>query len=346
MFVAKYKTRRLAMQETTNKLRVSLGTAIVLGLIKSKLDAAPTTAYLMTYVPDGCSANCVFCPQARESTADLDRLSRVVWPIFSTEEVIEGLFRAVQQNNIHRICIQALNFPDFYPTLVNLVKDIGKSVKTPISLSCQPINAEQMVTLKELGVDRIGIPLDAATEPIFNKVKGKEAGGPYSWNNTLKLLDEAVEIFGHGKVSTHIIIGLGESEKDVAYLIQKLFDSKILPGLFSFTPIKGTALENRAQPPITTYRRIQLIRHLIIFNKTRVEKMNFSPQGTLLDYGVTNEELNAIINSGNPFRTSGCPSCNRPFYNESPRGPFYNYPYKLTEEHIETVKRELSSMGE
>ena len=193
------------MQEAVNKLRVSLGTAIVLGLIKSKLDAAPTTAYLMTYVPDGCSANCVFCPQARESTADLKRLSRVVWPIFSTEEVIEGLSKAVQQNKIRRICIQALNFPDFYLTLVNLVKDIRKSVKIPLSLSCQPINAEHMVTLKELGVDRIGIPLDAATEQIFNNVKGKVVGGPYSWNNTLKLLDEAVKIFGRGKVLSFCI---------------------------------------------------------------------------------------------------------------------------------------------
>ncbi|HID80257.1 MAG TPA: hypothetical protein EYP48_00875 [Ignisphaera sp.] len=24
--------------------------------------------------------------------------------------------------------------------------------------------------------------------------------------------------------------------------------------------------------------------------------------------------------------TSGCPGCNRPFYNESPRGPIFNYP--------------------
>jgi biotin synthase len=334
------------LPETTDKLRVSLGTAIVLGLIRSRLDAAPTTAYLMTHVPSRCSANCVFCPQARESTSDLNRLSRVVWPIYSTTEVIESLSKAVQENRIHRVCIQALNFPEFYQTLVNLVKEIRNSIKIPISLSCQPINLEQMFVLKELGVERIGIPLDAATEQIFNKVKGKGVGGPYSWNDTFELLTEAVKIFGKGKVSTHIIVGLGESEKDVAQLIQRLFDSNILPGLFSFTPIKGTALESRAQPSITVYRRIQLIRHLIIFHKTRVEQMSFSTDGTLLDYGLTKEELNTIIDSGDPFRTSGCPSCNRPFYNESPRGPFYNYPYKLTKEHIETVKREFNLLGE
>ena len=333
------------MSETTDKVRVSLGTAIVLGLIRSKLDAWPTTAYLMTYVSSRCNANCAFCPQARESTADLDQLSRVVWPIYSTADVIEGLSKAVQEKKIHRVCIQSLNFPNFYQTLASLVKEIRTSVKVPISLSCQPINVEQMVKLKELGAKRIGIPLDAATEQIFNKIKGKEVG-PYSWNRTFELLAEAVKIFGKGKVSTHIIIGLGESEKDVAQLIQRLVDSNILPGLFSFTPIKGTALENRAQPSITVYRRIQLIRWLLVNHRTRVEQMEFSIKGTLLDFGVASEEINAIIDSGDPFRTSGCPQCNRPFYNESPRGPFYNYPAKLKKEDIITVKKELNIAGE
>ncbi|MFX1520814.1 MAG: radical SAM protein [Promethearchaeota archaeon] len=334
------------MAETTEKIRVSLGTAIILGFIRSKLDASPTTAYLMTYVPSRCRANCAFCPQSRESNADLDRLSRVVWPIYPTDDVIVGLSKAFQKKRIRRVCIQSLNFPEFYNTLVNLVKEIRKNVKIPISLSCQPINAEQMDTLKELGVERIGIPLDAATEQIFNEVKGRDVGGPYSWNRTFELLNEAVRIFGKGRVSTHIIIGLGESEKDVAQLTQRLVDSNILPGLFSFTPIKGTALENRVQPSITVYRRMQLVRYLLVTHKTRVEQMRFSPEGTLLDYGVTREELNAIIDSGEPFRTSGCPHCNRPFYNESPRGPFYNYPYKLTNEHITAVKRELKRVGE
>ena len=198
-----------------------------------------------------------------------------------------------------------------------------------------------MVKLKKLGVERIGIPLDAATEQIFNKIKGKNVGGPYSWKRTFELLTEAVKIFGKGKVSTHIIVGLGETEKDVADLIQKLVDLHITPGLFAFTPIKGTSLENHERPSITVYRRIQLIRHLLVTHKTRFEQMSFSPDGALLDFGISQEELNAVIDTGEPFRTSGCPHCNRPFYNESPRGPFYNFPKKPTYAEIAIVKREL-----
>ncbi|MEM4243701.1 MAG: radical SAM protein, partial [Candidatus Bathyarchaeia archaeon] len=43
-----------------------------------------------------------------------------------------------------------------------------------------------------------------------------------------------------------------------------------------------------------------------------------------------------------PFLTSGCPACNRPFYNEKPSGPIYNYPRAVRSEEIKMIKRELS----
>ena len=72
------------------KLRVSIGSAIVLGLLKGKLDANPTTIYLLMCRKEKCSANCGFCPQARNSKGRADRLSRVTWPTFATEKVVEG----------------------------------------------------------------------------------------------------------------------------------------------------------------------------------------------------------------------------------------------------------------
>ena len=48
------------------KVRVSAGSAAMLGLDEYWLDVKPT-AYLMTYTEGSCVANCAFCPQARES---------------------------------------------------------------------------------------------------------------------------------------------------------------------------------------------------------------------------------------------------------------------------------------
>jgi biotin synthase-related radical SAM superfamily protein len=63
--------------------------------------------------------------------------------------------------------------------------------------------------------------------------------------------------------------------------------------------------------------------------------------GRVVDFGASHAQVCTAVNSGEPFRTSGCPGCNRPFYNESPRGPIYNYPKELGPEEIEEVKSEL-----
>ena len=70
--------------------------------------------------------------------------------------------------------------------------------------------------MKKAGVDRLGIALDAATEAIFVKVKGKDAGGSYTWENQFSQLKDAIAVFGKGDVSTHVIVGLGETEKEAA----------------------------------------------------------------------------------------------------------------------------------
>ncbi|MEM3578850.1 MAG: radical SAM protein [Candidatus Bathyarchaeia archaeon] len=324
------------------KVRVSLGSAIAMNLISGKLDAPPTTAYLMTYRKGRCMANCRFCPQARESHGRADMLSRVSWPAISTKKVLEAIAETVENSGIKRVCLQALNYPEVFTHLQALVRAISGSVKVPISVSCQPLNLENMKRLAEAGAERIGIPLDAATEEIFDKVKGLSAGGPYEMRKQLALLEEAVKVFGRGKVSTHLIAGLGETEKEMTCMIQKCVNMGVLPALFAFTPVAGTALENMRQPPIQEYRRIQLARHLIVHGITRFENMKFDKEGRITNFGVDKQTIKQVVESGTPFQTSGCPDCNRPYYNEKPSGPIYNYPKPLNMEEIRKASEELA----
>jgi lipoyl synthase len=323
------------------QIRVSVGTAIVLGLTEGKLDAKPETAYLMTHKAGKCTANCGFCPQARESKSSTELLSRVTWPVFPTPKVLAALATATKEDKIKRICIQSLNYPDVFTHLESLVKEIKKRSTIAVSVSCQPINRDNIVRLEKAGVNRLGIALDAASEAIFNKVKGKGAGGRYVWQNQFLLLNQALDVFGEGNVSTHIIVGLGETEKDAVKVIQICVDMGVLPALFAFTPIRGTRLENNSPPKIEAYRRLQLARYLIVNGETGVADMQFDINGKITRYGLTNETLNMEIEGGLPFQTSGCPDCNRPFYNEKPSGPIYNYPVKLSKKEVETVKKQL-----
>ncbi len=327
--------------ENTQKVRVSIGTAQVLGLTRLRANVAPTTAYLMSYHNSKCIANCAFCPQARDSTSDLDLLSRIIWPIYSIKDVLPKLASAFENKKLYRVCIQSLNFLGFFEYLSDLVKKITEISKIPISVSCQPMNLDQIKKLKDLGVDRLGIPIDAVTKEIFNRIKGNEVNGPYSWEKVLKTLNGAVKIFGNKKISTHIIIGLGESEKETLRTIQRVFDMNVIPGLFAFTPVEGTALENLERPSPEKYRKIQLGRHLIVNRKIKFEEMSFDRYGNIIDFGVPSDELHMYIETGIPFMTTGCPHCNRPFYTESPRGPIYNYPTSLSEKDIEQIKNQI-----
>jgi biotin synthase len=156
------------------------------------------------------------------------------------------------------------------------------------------------------------------------------------------LLSEALEVFGKENVSTHLIVGLGETEKEVIQIIQKCVDMSVLPALFAFTPIRGTTLENRPTPALEPYRRVQLGRFLILKGLTTFEVMKFDNEGKIIGFGLTNRELKPTIESAEPFLTSGCKDCNRPFYNEKPSGPIYNYPKKPNKEELEKIKQQFN----
>ena len=268
-------------------------------------------------------------------------LSRVSWPVYPTKLVLNGIAPAHEKADIKRVCFQALNYPEVFTHLTALVKTIFEQTHMPISVSCQPSKRENIAQLADAGAERIGIPLDAAVKRVFTRIKGSSAGGPYTWEGQFQLLDEALRTFGKGNVSTHLIVGLGETQRQMIKTMQECVDMTVLPALFAFTPIPGTTLASQKRPPIEAYRRIQVARHLIWHGTARYEDMTFDEQGLLVDFGVDGETLMKVIETGEPFLTSGCPDCNRPFYNEKPSGPIYNYPRKLTEDELSYIVKQL-----
>jgi len=69
-------------------------------------------------------------------------------------------------------------------------------------------------------------------------------------------------------------------------------------------------------------------------------KCKDSPEGRILGFGLEEHELSDALKDGQAFQTSGCPGCNRPYYNERPGGPLYNYPHPLTPAEIQQTMRE------
>ncbi len=326
-----------ALLQTVQYIRISLGSAIALGLIDSRIETSPTTLYMLTYYLGKCSANCLFCSQARSSKARADQLSRIVWPRYELASVLQKL-KAVDDQRFERICLQTLNYPNMFDDLLYIISRIRQHSNLPLSVSCQPLNGRSIKRLKSLGVDRLCIPLDAANEQLFRKVKGDLADGPYSWKSHLDSLRRAVGIFGMGKVTTHLIVGLGETDQDLLSILQSSTDLGILTSLFAFSPIRGTSKENDSRPSLTRYRILQLVNYLISKRIATIRDFQFNNKGEIITSVLSLLDIEKYMQGGQPFQTYGCDGCNRPYYNEPVSGPIYNYPRKLTLEELEETK--------
>lgn len=303
-------------------IKVSSGTLDVLGLANSRLDAPPTTAYLM--VGGRCGRDCGFCAQARSSRAPATALSRVTWPEWSEDEVFAALERAHADGRIHRCCLQVTVGPgslDQVKVLVARLRDV-----IPLSVSLVA-NVSQVGELLDLGAERVGLSLDAVTEDIYRQVKGGEL------RISLAIIEEAASRFP-GHITTHLMAGLGETEEEMVHMIGFLHNIGVTVGLFAFTPVRGTCMEDNSPPALSSYRRVQVARHLLFQGLTGLDDLYFSDQGQVVSFGVSHSELEGVLSDGEAFQTSGCPGCNRPYYNEPPRGPLFNYPRPLTSDEV------------
>ena len=323
----------------TNLIRASYGTAVKLGLLRGFINVYPTTAYFLAFFPGRCLARCAFCAQSSSSKTPIHKLSRVTWPAFMFSDVLRRL-----RNNptaFKRLCIQSLNYPGFFDDLRSIIGEVKDACFTPISVSAQPLRKDQVAELRNLGVERLSVPLDGVSPRVFEEVKGGGIAGPYRWNEQVEALSNAVEVFGKGHVTTHIIVGLGESDREAVELMFKMNDMGVLTSLFAFTPLKGTALEDRPRPSLTRYRLLQAVNYLIYEKELNIESLEFDGEGGIKRINVSRRGL-SILRSGEPFRTFGCPGCNRPFYNENVSGPIYNYPRPLTVYEIQEAMNHLT----
>lgn len=314
-------------------IRISLGTASLLGLVRMRAESAPTTAYLLQ--GESCRMNCTFCPQAREARGRAGQLGRVTWPPFSREEVMAGLQRKAGRE-LQRICLQAVSEPGGARTLVRLISLLSGAVGLPLSLSAPVRSVAEAAAFFDAGAERLSIALDAATGEIYARHKGGD------FKKQLELLRECARLWP-GRMSTHLICGLGESEEEAAALMHLLLREKITLGLFAFTPLRGTPLEGRTPPEPDSYRRMQALLYLLKCEHVSWHNLRFS-EGRLVSFGMGGAEIQRLLGSGEAFRTAGCPGCNRPYFNERPGGFIYNYPRPLSA--AETAAALSLSQGE
>ncbi len=339
--------------ESPDYVRTSLAAAMTLGFVfgQFRRDARLTGLNLLLTYADGCLGHCSYCGLAGDRETPRDEKQtfiRVDWPAYALDDVIART-RALPVSPLKRVCVSMITHRRAFADMNAVIRRMRAEVPLPVSALISPTLLKdprtQLADTKAAGADMVGVAVDAALPELFERHRGAQVHGPHRWDHYWECTTAAVEVFGRNKVGVHLIVGLGETEREIIEAIQRAQDLGAQTHLFSFFPEGGTALRRWPQPSYGQYRRVQLARHIINEDYGRADLMAFNEAGQVIDFGV--EYLDEIVDEGTPFMTSGCPgndgvvACNRPFGNERPSRPFRNYPFTPDVEDVALIRLQL-----
>ena len=284
---------------------------------------------------EGCSCNCSFCAQARTSTAQGKFLSRIAWHEADFLTSVKAIVTAWQQGKIKRVCLQVVNTPASLKLVKKALQAFKKYPALPVVVSSNFASVEQATELFSLGAARLGLALDAATPKLFAQIKGG------SFATRWQLLCACAEKFPQ-RITTHLIVGLGETELEMWQRLCACVAKQITVGLFAFTPLPGTPMAHFSAPDRSSYRRLQIGLELL--------RQGYGAEIVLCDNqritGLALKNAAQLLANGQAFLTCGCADCNRPYYNDHPGHILYNYHRPLTAEELALAFKESGIIKE
>lgn len=300
----------------------------------------------------GCLSDCGYCGLARTRPGNYEDQSfiRVEWPVVDTDELVDRM--AEYNDKLTRLCISQVTHARSHRDTVEITKKLVAKVTAPLSLLIAPpvLNREKLQLYKDLGVDMIGVGLDAVSRDVFFKRRTDVPNGSLSWDNYMDIIMISRDIFGPDKVNVHTVVGLGETDLEMIDMFYLLTENQILPYLFSFNPEPDSRMGSWSQPDITRWRRIQLVKHLIENYGLKKEDITFDDAGAMVKIRATNDIVNEALNhldGGLPFMTDGCPDehgtvgCTRPYGSYRPTESFRDYPFMPATDDMVVIRREL-----
>jgi biotin synthase len=342
------------LQTSPDWVRISMAAAIELGMKPGRMlrNCGCGCINLLQNYPQGCAANCSYCGLARErpGVPEENTFIRVSWPLFPTDLVAEKIAEREATGGVGRVCIAQVHHGRAYEDLVDMTERVRRAApEVPISalVSAGLLNEERLGAIRRAGADIIGIGLDAASEEVFRDTRGRGVRGPHDWDQHWEIARAARRMYGPWKVNFHVVVGIGETDRELVDLFYRLLPEQIAAYLFSFNPEPGTAMQDVPRAPIHRMRRVQLVKHLIEKKGLAREDIGFDEQGSIAHFAAGEAVVQSATESGVPFMTNGCPdrngnvACNRPYGSYRPGEAFRDYPFRPDDGDVATIRKEM-----
>lgn len=341
--------------ESPKYVRLSAASAMALRLQSGRFarDFEFGGINLLLNYDNGCLSDCAYCGLARTRPGDYEDKSfiRVDWPLFETDQVVERMAR--YQDKMTRLCISMVTHGNAFADTADITQRITSKIDTPLSILVAPptLNRERLLDFKHLGVDMIGVGLDAITEKTFYDTRTNVPNGGLKWDNYQDIIRYSREIFGPWKVNIHTVVGLGETDLDLVNTFYDLKARQILAYLFCFNPEPDSRMADHTKSTIKRWRRIQLVKYLIEEKDLPQNAIRFDGEGNIVKMEVPPFDIDRILKSpqgGIPFMTDGCPGesgepgCTRPYGSYRPTEEYRDFPFLPETDDMAIIRQELA----
>lgn len=165
---------------------------------------APNQAFVN--LQEGCIYDCKFC-----STPMLEDAQKKVK---DSAQVLKMILEASKKKDFHSVAITSgvIGSPkETLDEIVGIVKKVKENLgEVEIGVEPYVLEREDIEKLHKAGAAEIKINIETFDREIFEKICPE-----LDYDRILDILGYAVKIFGRGKVTTNILIGLGESDENV-----------------------------------------------------------------------------------------------------------------------------------
>ncbi len=333
-------------------VRISMASAIALRFRSGRFtrDFEFGGINLLLNYEDGCRSDCGYCGLARTRPGTYEDKSfiRVEWPLVRTDDLVERM--ASHASKLTRLCISMVTHGRAYPDTCEITRRIRAKVGTPLSILVAPptLNRQRLQQFRDLGVDMIGIGLDAVTEDLFRRLRTDVPAGGLRWEKYWEVVGDAREIFGPWKVNCHTLVGLGETDRDLIDMFVRLRDREIFAYLFCFNPEPDSRMGAHPKSTLRRWRRIQLAKHLVESEGFGRDHFRFDDAGSLAGLDGPTDVVEQAVAAGSAFMTNGCPGehgepgCTRPYGSYRPSEPFRDYPFLPTPDDLQEIRAQMA----
>lgn len=209
---------------------------LVKGDIEEVVAHCPDQVYIT--ISERCIYNCQFCsvPKSKGKIKTLD-------------EILDIVEKARKMGKLRVIALTsgiASSPDDEIDRVVEIVKALAK-YNVPIGVSVHPAdNSSQR--LKDAGATEVKYSVETMDREIFDRMcKG---GKGHTLDFILESLRDAVRVFGRNRVSSNIIIGLGETDECIRQGVEYLAQMGVIPILrpISIPPLREKELKMATRP--------------------------------------------------------------------------------------------------